>query len=151
VTVTIGDIQRRPDRHRDVETTRRRRTSLRQYVGDLSRPTRRSETHAYTLVRAQVDRQMPVQIAGVQLPTNASFDRAKSSYSAAFQSEDGQGATFEKQFTLDRDQRENDTPTDIVLTPATSLRTCAGTSSKRLSTADQDTATRPLTRSRSVG
>lgn len=99
------------------------------------------DTHTFTLVAgAGDDDNASFQVDGSALRTNAVFDfETESSYSIRIQADDGQGGTFEEQFTVTVTDAA-DAPTDISLSSASvaegmPLATTVGT----LSATDPDT------------
>jgi VCBS repeat-containing protein len=99
-----------------------------------------ADTHTYSLVSGTGDTDnASFQISGSTLQTNAQFDfEAKSSYSIRLQTSDGQGGTFQKQFTVTV-TNANDAPTDIALSKANVDENLpSGTPVGTFSTTDQD-------------
>src|SRR5204862_2154228 len=74
------------------------------------------DTQTFTLVTGTGDTDnASFQISGNTLQTNASFDfETKNSYSIRVQTDDGNGGTFQKQFTISI-TNVNEPPTDISL------------------------------------
>jgi hypothetical protein len=98
------------------------------------------ETYTFTLVAgAGSTDNASFQVSGSTLQTAASFDfETKSSYSVRLAVSDGNGGTFEKQFTITVTD-VNDAPTDIALSNATVAENQpAGTVVGNLSSTDQD-------------
>jgi hypothetical protein len=112
-------------------------------VGTLSTTDEDSaDTHTYTLVTGAGDTDnASFQISGSTLKTNASFDfETKNSYTIRLQTSDGNGGTFQKQFTITV-TNANDAPTDIALSKANvDENQPSGTPVGTFSTTDQDAA-----------
>ncbi|MDQ3930672.1 MAG: cadherin repeat domain-containing protein, partial [Chloroflexota bacterium] len=111
-------------------------------VGTLttSDPSDPSDTHTYSLVSgAGSDDNSSFSITGDQLKTAASFDyETKSSYSIRVRTDDGNGGTFEKQFTISV-TNVNEAPTDIALSNnSVDENQASGTTVGTLSTTDPD-------------
>jgi VCBS repeat-containing protein len=100
------------------------------------------ETHTYSLVTGDGDTDnASFQITGATLQTNEEFDfEAKDSYSVRVKTDDGNGGTFEKQFTISI-TNANDTPTDITLSNSSVAENQpSGTTVGTFSSTDQDSA-----------
>ena len=99
-----------------------------------------ADTHTYSLVTGTGDTDNgKFQISGSTLQTGAIFDfETKSSYSIRIKTDDGNGGTFEKQFTITVTDA-NDAPTDLALSPSTVPENSPiGTTVGNLSSTDQD-------------
>ena len=92
------------------------------------------DIHTYTLVSGTGDTDNgSFTIDGSTLKTNAVYDyETKNQYSIRIQTDDGNGHTFQKQFTITiTDVLENSAPTDIVLSNASVGRKPAGGDERR--------------------
>jgi hypothetical protein len=100
------------------------------------------DTHTYSLVTGEGDTDnASFTIDSDALKTEAEFDYAtKNSYSIRVKTDDGNGATFEKQFTISVTEGENQTPTNITLSKNTvDENQDAGTEVGSFTTTDPDT------------
>ncbi|MDQ3704975.1 MAG: cadherin repeat domain-containing protein [Chloroflexota bacterium] len=98
------------------------------------------DSHTYSLVSgAGADDNASFQVTGSTLKTTASFDfEAKSSYSIRVKTDDGNGSSFEKAFTISV-TNANEAPTDIELSnDSVDENQAAGTAVGTLSTDDPD-------------
>ncbi|MDQ5826753.1 MAG: cadherin domain-containing protein [Chloroflexota bacterium] len=98
------------------------------------------DSHTYSLVSgAGADDNASFQVTGSTLKTTASFDfEAKSSYSVRVKTDDGNGSSFEKAFTISV-TNANEAPTDIDLSNSSvDENQAAGTAVGTLSTDDPD-------------
>ena len=101
-----------------------------------------ADTHTYTLVSGTGDTDNgQFQISGSTLKTNAQFNfEAKNSYSIRVQSDDGQGGTTSKQFTITITD-VNEAPTNLALSNSSVAENQpSGTNVGTLSTTDEDSA-----------
>jgi hypothetical protein len=98
------------------------------------------DTHTYSLVAGAGDADnASFQLSGATLQTAATFDfETKSSYTIRVQTDDGNGSTFQKQFTISV-TNANEGPTDIDLSnDNVDENAAAGTAVGTLSTTDPD-------------
>jgi Bacterial Ig domain/Cadherin domain len=101
-----------------------------------------ADTHTYTLVSgAGSEDNGSFQISGSTLQTNEEFDfETKDTYSVRVKTDDGNGGTFEKQFTISI-TNANDAPTNLALSNSSVAENQpSGTTVGTLSTTDEDTA-----------
>jgi hypothetical protein len=100
------------------------------------------DTHTYTLVAGDGDTDNgSFTIDGSTLKTNAVFDyETKNSYSIRVQTDDGNGGTFQKSFTVTvTDVNENQAPTDITFSNlSVAENSASGTTVGTASTTDPD-------------